>query len=137
MGILNGKIYAVPANADTLLEYDPATMQLNGISTRGVAIGEHKWAGLTTHNGKLYGGPQATNQILVYDPDTRHMSGLSAPVYHKGSDTNGIASWDGKLYCPPLLSNYVLVYSLPNEENAGSAAQAADMVKIDNFYLKS
>merc|ERR1719401_2397559 len=128
-------------------------MQLNGISTRGVATAnQHKWAGLTSHNGKLYSAPQGTNQILVYDPNTRSVSGLSVPGaarYSGGTHAqmNGIASWDGKLYCAPRNTSHVLVYSLPNEtasqamtassltlhKNAGwNAAQAVQMVKIQS-----
>jgi hypothetical protein len=118
MTVLNGVIYAVPANAENILIYDTKTGKLSGASTRHLGGARtHMWAGMTTDGHKIYGGPQRNHQILVYDPETQEVSGLDVHgvegnIHEDNAAWNGIAYWDGKLYSSAYNTDAVLVYDL-------------------------
>jgi len=102
----NGKIYAIPCNAEQVLEIDP----ISGTTTLiGSTYSDtYKWqGGVLAPNGKIYAIPHSSTQILEIDPNTQTTTpfgNLSGSYKWRG----GVLAPNGKIYAIPLNSTQIL-----------------------------
>ena len=67
---VGAKVFAAPAKAPMLLEYDTATGTASGISTEHVHSGEWKWSGITTVGTMVFAAPFDAPVLLAVDTCT-------------------------------------------------------------------
>ena len=118
----DGRIYAVPANAASILIINPASGTAS-LSAMGASLsGSSKFnGGLLGPNGKIYCIPSAATDILIIDPlmssATRSTMGLSL-TSTSNKWFGGSVGLDGKLYCVPFESTQILII----DPSAGTAS---------------
>jgi hypothetical protein len=94
----NGKIYAVPAKAASVLKIDPVEKTATTFGSFS-SSGEYKWQGaILAPNGKIYGTPYRSTAILEIDTETDTVSTFGNVT---GGWVGGCLSSNGKIYCPP------------------------------------
>jgi len=106
----NAKIYGIPFNSTTVLEFDPITQTTAAF---GNLIGSSKWAGgVLAPNGKIYGVPYGSTTVLEIDPITQ-----TTTTFGDLSGSNkwigGVLAPNGNIYCIPANSTNILVIN-PN-----------------------
>jgi streptogramin lyase len=68
----DGKIYAMPRNAGTVLVIDPLDNSVSGLNSSTVGMDNEKYfGGVLAANGKIYGVPYHADSILVIDTQTK------------------------------------------------------------------
>eukprot|EP01047_Picozoa_sp_COSAG01_P073198 COSAG01_NODE_11860_length_1846_cov_1.177447_1_plen_331_part_10 len=65
----NGKIYGMPANAQSVLIIDPTTGSTDTTTLGGLSSSTYKWfGGVLAANGKIYGIPSHAQSVLIINP---------------------------------------------------------------------
>lgn len=96
----DGKIYCVPATADTVLCIDPVTCASETFGQ--VGTGECKWrSGVLALDGKIYGVPDSAEKILCIDPVSRTTSTFGEVEPGDSKWSGGVLARDGRIYCVP------------------------------------
>ena len=65
--VSEGKIYAIPSNAECILVYDTRKANTFLVDTTGVTTGSDKWLAAVASEGMIYAIPSHAERMLVYD----------------------------------------------------------------------
>lgn len=93
----NGKVYAIPHSATTVIEFDP--INRTATSFGSLSATSSKWAGgVLAPDGKIYCAPRLMTTVLEIDPVKR----TTVEYAHVGGTYNGaIMGMNGKVYFMP------------------------------------
>jgi hypothetical protein len=126
----NGKIYGVPYDATTILEFDPQNFNNSREITPniGALTGSSKYVGgVLATNGKIYFAPYSEDRFLELDPENPEDASKVGPVLNGSGccQCHGTAlAPNGKIYCVPEDNAYVLEF---NPEDPNSSRQITDI----------
>ena len=108
----NGKIYAIPTGAGSILEIDPENGRFclfGNVSTEGF-----KWTrGVVYSDGNIYGMPRRKNTLLKINPLLQTVEEIDLGLsYKKEHHYGGILAKNGVIYQPPRNTNHILAIDL-------------------------
>eukprot|EP01147_Barroeca_monosierra_P003336 gene3336-8265_t len=110
----DGKIYAIPLFADSILIIDPAT---NLVSSKPVTSGDSqpnaKWNGaVLAENGKVYGIPRSTSDMLIIDPFTGNYELKTIENLELEDGQIGGVLANNKIYRIPSYTTKVVIFDI-------------------------
>lgn len=113
----NGKIYGLPDSANNILEFDPATDQVQYIAPAdGSLNGGRKFFGAAlAPNGSIYGIPLNADQVLRFDPDTKEVSYFGLLPNQILKWAGGVLAPNGKIYAVPDDAEQILIIDTNND----------------------
>ncbi|CAL1172126.1 unnamed protein product [Cladocopium goreaui] len=104
---LDGCLYCMPSNADTVLCIDPDKQQMMTIG--GPLEGDWKWhGGNLGDDGNIYGIPANATQVLKVDPRTKEVEMFGGPFEGRQKWYGGLKSTNGCIYGIPQNASGVL-----------------------------
>jgi hypothetical protein len=112
----NGLIYAIPYDADSVLEIDPDNHALSLFGNLGGA--PCKWyGGALAPNGKIYAIPYAASVVLEINPDEKTaIPFVSVGDTGWGKWAGGVLAANGKIYGVPALASAVLEVDIEEKQ---------------------
>merc|ERR1711865_1191120 len=124
----DGMIYAMPANAESVLQIDVANQTTRLVG--GPFVGENKWQnGYLCPDGCVYGIPLRAESVLKIEPLASGevvASTIGGPLVGTDKWEGGVEGPDGALYCIPLRCKSVLkIAPHLQEQSAGTNTSAA------------
>ena len=103
----NKMIYAIPYDADVILEINPERHSM--IVFGDVGNQPCKWyGGVLAPNNKIYAIPYAASMVLEIEPETKTVSPFALVTTGWGKWAGGVLAGNGKIYAMPALATTIL-----------------------------
>ena len=118
---LNGKIYAIPDHATSVLVYDPMSGTLAGVDITAIAAGPYKWQSAAVWGNRIFAAPHNAQAMLVFDTNAGDVYGVDTSSVSEAKGQWGTTVVAGAKVCGvPWDARSFLVHAPPPEAKLGA-----------------